>query len=114
MRQNSKKNFKYSQKNQSFFYLKTSAQHLKSKFYTNKQKQILTQKLRIKKITNTFLVKLFELSQQKKSHILQKVINNLKKKIYKNQLEMKKIDKIYAFLLRVNKSSYKKKKKHIF
>ena len=106
LRQTSSKNLKFSQKNKRF----TPIQHIKVKFYTTKQKQILAQKLRIKKINTVFYAKLFELSQQKKSQLLKKLITNLQNKINKNKIEIEKINKIYAFLLLLNKKASVKKK----
>ena len=94
LRQNSKKKIKFLEKNQIFIPVK----HLKIKFYTNKQKQILSQKLRIQKINTIWYQKLFLLSQQKNSHLLEKLIRNLKNKIFESQAQIQKINKIYAFL----------------
>ena len=46
--------------------------------------------------------KLFFLSQQKNSQILEKIILNLQNKIHQNQLEIQKINKLYSFFLRLN------------
>ena len=86
--------------------------HIKLKFYTNKQKQILVQKSRIKKLNIILYEKLFALSQNKKSQFLYKFIDNLKKKIEKNKIAIQQINKIYEVLLLLNKSSSVKKKDH--
>jgi hypothetical protein len=107
LRQTSESKFKFLQKNKNL----TPKQYLKLKFYTKKQKQILTQKLRIKKFNLILYAKLFSLLQQKKSQFLQQLIINLEKKIEENHQKIKKINQIYKFLLSLNKSIYKKKKK---
>lgn len=111
MREASKNKLKFLQKNKNF----TPIQHIKLKFYTNKQKQILAQKLKIKKINTLLYAKLFELSQQSKSQFLQKLIFNLKKKIDKNKNEIKKINKIYTLFLILNqKQDLNKKSNYSF
>ena len=118
LRETSEKKFKFLQKNQNL----TPKQYLKLKFYTKKQKQILTQKLRIKKFNFILYAKLFSLLQQKKSQFLQQLIINLEKKIKENRKKIKKINQIYKFLLSLNKNIYKKKttttqkslKNHVF
>ena len=72
VRQNLKRTLNFSKKNQIFI----PAPHLKLKFSRNKQKQILTQQLKIKKINNAFFAKIFALSQQKESQLLKTIILN--------------------------------------
>ena len=97
-RQNLQKVFKYSKKNKNF----APKQHLKIKFYTNKQRQLLAQIARLKK-KNTFLnQKLFYLLQQKKIQVFQEFIKNLSKKINNNQIHIQRTQKIYNFLVLLN------------
>ena len=110
VRQNLKRTLNFSKKNQIFI----PAPHLKLKFSRNKQKQILTQQLKIKKINNAFFAKIFALSQQKESQLLKTIILNLKEKISQNQLAIQKMSKIYTFLLHINKNVRKKKAKPVF
>lgn len=110
LRQNLKKKTKFLKKNKTFI----PAPQLKFKFYTIKQKQLLSKKLRIQKINIILFAKLFELSQQKESQILKNLIQELKKKIVMNQAETKKINTMYEFLFHSNKKSFKKEKKQIF
>jgi len=110
LRQNLKKKTKFLKKNKTFI----PAPHLKFKFYTIKQKQLLSKKLRIQKINIILSARFFELSQQKESQILKKLIQGLKKKIVMNQAETKKINTVYEFLFHSNKNSFKKGKKQIF
>ena len=108
--QNLKKKNCFLKKNQSF----TPKQHLKFKLFTLKQKQILSQKRKIKKINTILYTKLFGLFHQKKSEVLLKVIQNLQQKIESNQRAIKKIEKLYTFLLFWNNDFSKKKKKDLF
>ena len=109
LRQNTRKNFQYSKKNKNF----TPTRHLKIKFYTNKQKQILAQLAKIKKKNLILSIQFFELAHKKKTKFLQKFIQNLEKEILKNRIQIQKISKIYNFLLGSIKNSDLKKRKRI-
>lgn len=84
-------------------------QHIKLRFYTIKQKQILTALSRIKKINILLYEKIFILTQKKKPKVFNKFLEDLTKQIYKNQTTIRKINKIYKFLLNSNKKLYNKK-----
>ena len=90
----------------------TPKQHLKIKFYTSKQKQILATLARIKKINAILDIKLFELSLKQEQKIPKKIIANLRKKIIRNKIEIKKINAFYNFFLLSTKKVSVKKKKH--
>jgi len=85
-----------------------SAKYLKTKFYTNKQKQILAQIGRLKKKNKTVYLKLFKLLQYKKSQILQKFIKKLIQICNKNKSTIQKMNKVYQFSLSLNKHASKK------
>ena len=110
IRQISKNKISYLKKNKIFI----PAEHLKIQFYTKKQKQLLAQKLKIHKKNSIFFTKLLELSQQKESQFLKKLIQNLKTRIIKNQEEIKKINTLYEILFRLNKTNLIKKKNIFF
>src|SRR5690242_15225284 len=86
-----------------------SLKHAEIKFYTSKQKQVLASLGRAKKINSFLYIKLFQLTQQKKSQVLRKLIENLQKKIKTNKIYTQKINKIYNFLLLANQNFDRKK-----
>lgn len=114
VRQNTKKNCQYAKKNKNFL----PTPHLKFKFYTTKQKQLLAQLAKIKKKNLVLSTQFVALVQQKKTKILQNLIQNLKKEIDKNQIEIQKISKLYNFFfsalqeLSLKKNNKRKLNKH--
>lgn len=86
-----------------------SLKHAEIQFYTSKQKQVLASLGRAKKINSFLYIKLFQLTQQKKSQVLRKLIENLQKKIKTNKIYTQKINKIYNFLLLANQNFDRKK-----
>jgi len=94
----------YSKKTTTFI----SKKHLKTRFHTNKQKQVLAQISRLKKKNKIVYLKLFSLLQDKKSHTLRKSIKKLIKICNKNKSDIQKMNKAYQFLLFLNKQSQKK------
>ena len=95
LRQISKNTQIYLKKTQVF----VPTQHLKLKFYTSKQKQLLSVLSRIKKTNFIFKAKLISLLQQKKLQNLQEITLHLEQKISKNKVKIRNIKKIYKFLL---------------
>ena len=96
------------QKNKVFI----SKKQLRLKFYSKKQKQILSQKLRIKKINLALYARLFELTKYKEYPFLKKLTTNLKNKIDKNIQLINKLNNISAFLSVLNQNAYIDKKKN--
>ena len=88
--------------------------NIKVKFHTNKQKQILTTLARLKKKNLFLMIKLFGFLQQKKAKSLQKLIVNLKEHIYKNKMQILKINKLYKFFLLSTQNTFIKKKEHAY
>ena len=72
-----KKRFSIFKKKKNFI----PTRYLKIRFYTNTQKQLLAQLAKIKKKNLILSIQFFELTQQKKTKVLQKLIQNLEKEI---------------------------------
>lgn len=106
VRQNIRKTFPYSKKKKNFI----PTRHLKLEFYTQKQKHLLAQLAKIKKKNLVLSMQFFALAQQKKTKVLQRVIENLKKEIFNNRIQLQKISQVYSFLLYSMKALSSKKK----
>ena len=97
LRNTSRKNSVYLTKEKSFH----PTRHLKIKFYTIKQKQILASLSRIKKVNLLLYEKIYILSHNnKKAQVLNQFLEKLTKQILRNQETLRKINKVYKFLLR--------------
>lgn len=110
LRQFSTKTRAYLKKNKKYIPI----QNIKIKFYTSKQKQILTLISRLKKKNLVLSLKLFTLIQQKKANVLQSLIKNLQKDIFKNQIQIRKINKFYKFFTLSTRNALLIKKNSIY
>ena len=74
-------------------------QQLKTKFSTNKQKQILTALAKTKTKNHILYGKLIHIAPRSQSMLLKKLVWNLKNEILNNKKKIQKLKKFYTFLL---------------